>query len=74
MKYIIRKADGTPVDPRARYFVLRVDDDPARADYLAARAALVTYAHEAYNTDREAAQAAMDALDGPNNRVDTTSQ
>lgn len=31
-KYKIEKADGTPVDPKAKYFVLRVDKDPhARA-------------------------------------------
>ena len=27
-KYLIQKADGAPVDPRARYFVLRYDTDP----------------------------------------------
>jgi len=31
-KYRIEKADGTPVDPRAIYFTLRIDTDPfARA-------------------------------------------
>ncbi len=31
-KYIIQKADGTPVDPKAVYFTLRLDTDPhARA-------------------------------------------
>ena len=28
-KYIIKKADGSPVDPDACYFVLRLDTDPA---------------------------------------------
>lgn len=37
-KYIIQKVDGTPVEPMAEYFVLRVDKDPH------ARKALITYA------------------------------
>ena len=28
-KYVIEKADGSPVDPEACYFVLRLDTDPA---------------------------------------------
>lgn len=27
-KYKIEKTDGTPVDPEAQYFVLRLDTDP----------------------------------------------
>jgi len=27
-KYIISKTDGTPTDPKADYFVLRLDKDP----------------------------------------------
>ncbi len=27
-KYIVTKADGTPTDPKAVYFVLRLDEDP----------------------------------------------
>lgn len=27
-KYIIQKADGEPVDPKAVYFTLRLDTDP----------------------------------------------
>jgi len=27
-KYVITKADGSPVDPEAVYFVLRLDTDP----------------------------------------------
>lgn len=27
-KYIVTKANGEPTDPRARYFVLRLDTDP----------------------------------------------
>jgi hypothetical protein len=35
-KYIIKKADGTPIDPEADYFVLRLDTDPhARVAALA---------------------------------------
>lgn len=39
-KFNIEKTDGTPTDPLARYFVLRIDTDHA------ARAALLTYANE----------------------------
>ena len=38
-KYHITKADGRPVDPKAIYFVLRLDEDSC------ARAAMQTYAH-----------------------------
>lgn len=40
-KYLVRKADGTPTDPSACYFVLRYDTDPH------ARAALYAYASSA---------------------------
>jgi hypothetical protein len=36
-KYIVTKVDGSPVDPEAQYFVLRLDTDPS------ARLALRTY-------------------------------
>ena len=39
-KYNIKKANGQPTDPKAQYFVLRLDTDPA------ARAAMLTYANE----------------------------
>lgn len=42
-KYIIEKADGSPVDPEATYFVLRLDVDPA------ARAAMWAYAEATGN-------------------------
>jgi hypothetical protein len=38
-KYRITKADGSPCDEKAQYFVLRLDTDPA------ARAAATTYAN-----------------------------
>lgn len=38
-KYHIAKADGSPIDPNAKYFVLRIDTDQA------AREALKTYAN-----------------------------
>ncbi len=41
-KYKIEKADGTPIDPNADYFVLRLDTDPD------ARAALRLYAKRVY--------------------------
>jgi hypothetical protein len=31
-KYIIRKADGTPIDDNAKYFVLRYDSDAEHGD------------------------------------------
>jgi hypothetical protein len=37
-KYKIEKCDGSPVDARAQYFVLRIDTDPH------SRAALLAYA------------------------------
>ncbi len=44
-RYVVAKADGTPVDPLAIYFVLRIDahgDDPAHIE--ACRAAAIAYA------------------------------
>ena len=38
-KYKIEKTDGTPIDPEAQYFVLRIDTD------VHARTALRAYAH-----------------------------
>lgn len=35
LKYRIEKADGTPVDPNAKYFVLRYDNSPAACYALA---------------------------------------
>ena len=37
-KYVVSKTDGTPTDPDAEYFVLRIDTDPH------ARSALAYYA------------------------------
>lgn len=39
-KYIVTKADGSPTDPSAKYFVLRLDTDHA------ARVAVLAYAEE----------------------------
>lgn len=52
-KYEVRKKDGTPVDPNAMYFVLRVDTDRH------ARVALRAYARSIRAIDSEFA----DALD-----------
>lgn len=43
-KYKIEKSDGSPIDPKAQYFVLRLDTDKA------ARAAMVTYARNCHDT------------------------
>lgn len=43
LKYIISKADGSPMEPKADYFVLRLDKDPA------ARKAALAYADATNN-------------------------
>ena len=62
MKYHITKADGSPVDPDAVYFVLRLDNH-SRPDHLACRSALQTYAREVRTVDPGAHQAAQEILD-----------
>ena len=49
-KYIIKKADGTPIDPNAQYFILRVDTD------IHARRALRTYAKSIQDGNPELAR------------------
>lgn len=49
-KYEIRKTDGTPVDPSAQYFVLRIDTDKH------ARRALLAYAKSVEAEDPEFAR------------------
>jgi hypothetical protein len=55
-KYVVSKADGSPVDPSARYFVLRYDTDPH------AWAALRAYAVSVAGDDPELGQALLTAL------------
>jgi hypothetical protein len=43
-KYTIAKADGSEIDPKAKYFVLRLDTDPAAR--IAARAYAVRTQNE----------------------------
>lgn len=44
-RYVVTRADGTPPDPRARYFVLRLDNAGSDANHIAAcRAAARAYA------------------------------
>lgn len=46
-KYIIRKSDGSPTDPDARFFVLRYDENQDDKKHMeACRKALLTYANE----------------------------
>lgn len=60
MKYKVQKADDTPVDPEACYFVLRLDKDPA------ARSAMRTYAEHCDNTElAEDITRCLDWLDAP---------
>jgi len=49
-KYVVTKADGSPVATDAQYFVLRIDTDPA------ARAALLVYADQIKDSDPEFAK------------------
>lgn len=42
-KYIISKTDGFPVDPDAKYFVLRLDVNGDREHVIACRKAINTY-------------------------------
>ena len=43
-KYRITKADGTPVNPKAKYFILRYDDDMKDKEFLrASRKALFKF-------------------------------
>ena len=47
LRYIVQKANGEPVDPRAEYFVLRTDKHAKDQRHAAAcRKALLTYAAE----------------------------
>lgn len=46
-KYIISKADGTPIDPKAKYFVLRYDQHMKDKGFLkASRLALARFCRE----------------------------
>lgn len=49
-KYNVTKNDGSPVDPNAQYFVLRVDTDPV------ARKAVLLYSSYISHTDPEFAE------------------
>ena len=55
-KYVIEKADGSPVDPDACYFVLRLDTDPA------ARRAMGQYARSVRSTNEELADQIEDCI------------
>ena len=47
LRYLISKADGTPVDENAEYFVLRIDLNGKDQKHIAAcRKALMVYADE----------------------------
>jgi hypothetical protein len=50
-KYVIRKTDGSPADPDARYLVLRLDTDPF------ARQAAATYADAVADENPQLAEA-----------------
>jgi hypothetical protein len=46
-RYIVSKVSGEPVDPRAEYFVLRVDEHGSDSRHVnACRIAVLAYAHE----------------------------
>ena len=45
-RYVVTKANGNPVDPNAKYFVLRVDKGGKCKEHVSAcREALCTFAH-----------------------------
>lgn len=56
-KYIIAKADGSPMDPNADYFVLRLDTDQA------ARGAARNYANRIVGDNPLFAQELRDRVD-----------
>lgn len=55
-KYIIQKADGSPIDLHAVYFVLRLDTEPA------ARRAIGTYAHACQKNNPQLASELLDLV------------
>lgn len=55
-KYTIQKTDGTPIDPEAQYFVLRIDTDEH------ARRALATYIFSVMRDDEGFAKELWDWL------------
>jgi hypothetical protein len=57
-KYQVTKTDGSPVDPEAEYFVLRLDTDEA------ARAALACYAEHIYEKNPALADEIWQKLEG----------
>ena len=66
-KYDIKKANGQPTDPKAKYFVLRLDTDPV------ARMAMRTYANEVERPEPEFAaqiRAWMDRLDDGDQEIE----
>ena len=57
-KYVIKKRDGSEVDPEAIYFVLRLDKD------FTARKVTWAYAHEIYDSNPELSEDLKDLLWG----------
>ncbi len=55
-KYIVKKTNGHPIDPKADYFVLRLDTDPH------ALKALETYYWSVRNDNRQLAEDLIDVL------------
>ena len=50
-KFIISKADGSPIDPKAKYIVLRYDADSK--DFWSSSAAIRKYAELIFTTNLE---------------------
>lgn len=61
-KYQITKTDGSPVDPSAVYFILRLDAHGKPEETDAARRAVECYASAVRQADHEAAAAALAIL------------
>jgi hypothetical protein len=63
-KFRIQRVDGTPLDEAARYFVLRIDDDPHARAALRAYAASCEEDNPALAADLTAALAETERGDG----------
>lgn len=52
-KYIIIKTDGSPIDEKADYFVLRLDTDPAAREAMLKYAEIIRSKNEEFSKEIE---------------------
>lgn len=65
-KYVVKKADGSPVDPNAMYFVLRLDNgssDPDHVDACQQAASAYARAIQRNSSAKHLHQTAAEILD-----------